>query len=158
MNQDRIQIVEPNGVERARPLSRSTLTIGRGPENDLILNYELVSRHHAKITYEAGVYYVTDLDSANGTYLVNRELPPNQPVAWTSNKPLQIGEVVIYLEQQGGQQAVRPDETISISGAPASDMKQQTSLLRWILVALAGLFILTVLSLLCYLFLIPFLL
>jgi len=43
--------------------------IGRGVTNDVHLSDERVSRHHAVIWAEGGVWHVRDLDSANGTFL-----------------------------------------------------------------------------------------
>jgi pSer/pThr/pTyr-binding forkhead associated (FHA) protein len=49
------------------------LTIGRNPDNDVVLAGEFtVSRHHAVITLEEGKYVLYDRDSANGTW-VNEE-------------------------------------------------------------------------------------
>lgn len=47
------------------------LTIGRAEDNDLKLIDPKVSRHHARLTREGDDYILTDLDSANGTW-VNR--------------------------------------------------------------------------------------
>lgn len=134
MSQDRLIIVEPNGVERARPLTPLGLTIGREYENELVIGYNLVSRHHATITFERGRYYITDLGSANGTFLNNRRLPPNQPTPWQPNQPLRIGEVVLRLEQTsqpaGGEPIDEdhetrvgwvPDETMMTSGKKGSN-------------------------------------
>ena len=43
-----------------------TVTIGRGSDNDIVLDDSSVSRHHARITRRNGSYYVEDLDSTNG--------------------------------------------------------------------------------------------
>lgn len=99
----RISIREPNGVERSRPLSARGLTVGRGAENNLALAYDSISRHHLQITFEDGQYYVTDLDSANGTYLGSTRLPPNQPAPWHPRQELRVGEVVITLEYASAQ-------------------------------------------------------
>lgn len=99
MNGDRIVIVEPNGVKRTRPITSQTLTIGRGSDSDLAVGYTSVSRQHARISCDGGRYYVTDLDSANGTYLGTNRLVPNTPTLWASGKPLRIGDLLIYLEQ-----------------------------------------------------------
>lgn len=114
MTQDRITIVEPNGVERTRPIAPQGLTIGRGADNDLTLAYDLISRYHAQITSEGGRYYVTDLNSANGTYIDRDKLAPNMPTLWPSGKPLRIGKVIIHLEQmaQPQPQVAETGETV----------------------------------------------
>jgi serine/threonine protein kinase len=46
------------------------LTIGRHPDNDIVLAEQLmVSRNHATIVIEAGQYVLYDRDSANGTWV-----------------------------------------------------------------------------------------
>lgn len=99
MSRDRIVVIEPNGVRRSLPLPPRGLSIGRGPDNDLVLGYDFTSRHHARITFEGGNYYVVDLDSANGTYLAEARLPPQAPTVWLPHKTLRIGQVIFQLEQ-----------------------------------------------------------
>ncbi|MBI1882530.1 MAG: FHA domain-containing protein [Chloroflexi bacterium] len=109
MNRDQVSILEPNGVRRTRPIPSQGLTIGRGPENDLVLAYEPVSRNHAQIRFERGYYYVVDLNSANGTFLANVRLPSNTPTVWEPNQPLRIGSVLINLEPAQPQRRQRAD-------------------------------------------------
>ena len=45
------------------------LTIGRGLENDIVVDDLLASRHHARITREGDGFEVVDLGSRNGTYV-----------------------------------------------------------------------------------------
>ncbi len=42
-------------------------TIGRSAESHVVLNLRSVSRHHARIFFEGGHYWIKDLGSANGT-------------------------------------------------------------------------------------------
>jgi predicted component of type VI protein secretion system len=44
-------------------------TIGRAPDSHVVIPDRSVSRHHARIFYEGGHYWLKDLDSANGTKL-----------------------------------------------------------------------------------------
>lgn len=46
-------------------------TIGRGESNEIVIQNDLVSKNHARISYddEAGHYFVEDLQSLNGTSL-----------------------------------------------------------------------------------------
>lgn len=43
--------------------------IGRSSKNDLFLDQESVSRHHARITFDGTEHLVQDLNSTNGTYV-----------------------------------------------------------------------------------------
>ncbi len=49
-------------------------TIGRDPQNHLVLPYPTVSRFHAKIECQSGVFILVDLDSSNGTYLNGKRI------------------------------------------------------------------------------------
>jgi pSer/pThr/pTyr-binding forkhead associated (FHA) protein len=102
MNGDQLIILEPNGVKRTKPITPQGLTIGRGNDNDLAITYANVSRNHALIAFDGGRYYVTDLNSANGTYLGNERLEPNTPTLWMAGRSLRIGPVSITLEQTAG--------------------------------------------------------
>lgn len=101
MSGGRITVTEPNGVTRTMPITTRGLTIGRGDDNDLMIAYAAVSRHHARLTFDIarGHYYVTDLNSANGSYLGNNRLEPNIPTVWMPGQPLRIDDVLIHLEQ-----------------------------------------------------------
>jgi hypothetical protein len=50
-------------------LSGTRITIGRGLDNDIVLEDASVSRHHAEITREGGRAEVHDLGSTNGTWV-----------------------------------------------------------------------------------------
>jgi ABC-type multidrug transport system ATPase subunit len=56
------------------PVPPDGLTIGRGPENDVVISEPTVSRGHARIVAQAGRYYLADLDSDNGTDLNGERL------------------------------------------------------------------------------------
>lgn len=51
------------------PLSGARVRIGRGLDNDVVLDDASVSRHHAEITRENGRAEVRDLGSTNGTWV-----------------------------------------------------------------------------------------
>jgi len=50
-------------------LREGTITVGRGSENDVVLDDPKVSRHHARIQCVGGTCRVQDLDSSNGTFI-----------------------------------------------------------------------------------------
>jgi pSer/pThr/pTyr-binding forkhead associated (FHA) protein len=55
-------------------LSSSRVTIGRRPENDIVLQDPHVSRTHARIRFKQGRYVLTDLDSKAGTLVNGRPI------------------------------------------------------------------------------------
>jgi len=64
-------IVNPTSSSRREiGLSRTLVSIGRDPSNDLVLPDAMVSRRHAVIEYRGSQYYLRDCNSSNGS-LVN---------------------------------------------------------------------------------------
>ncbi len=57
-------------------LTDATLTIGRSPDNTVVLAHPQVSGHHARLEREGGTYRIHDLGSTNHVY-VNAQLVTN---------------------------------------------------------------------------------
>ncbi len=62
---------------RHYPLRGAATRIGRLPDNDIVLNDEDVSRHHAVIIDTGGSFVITDLRSANGVQVQNQLVRPS---------------------------------------------------------------------------------
>lgn len=56
-------------VKRRLEFDGGSIVIGRHPDCDIIIDDASVSRRHAKIESDNGVYFIQDLESRNGTYL-----------------------------------------------------------------------------------------
>jgi hypothetical protein len=54
---------------RVYPLRKSVLTIGRAPNNDIVMMDRRVSRYHARLSYQQGQWMVEDLNSDNGVWV-----------------------------------------------------------------------------------------
>jgi pSer/pThr/pTyr-binding forkhead associated (FHA) protein len=52
-------------------VGRRKLTLGRAPDNDIVLDHHGVSRYHAQVITVQGESIVEDLDSRNGTFVNN---------------------------------------------------------------------------------------
>ncbi|MBN1643155.1 MAG: FHA domain-containing protein [Anaerolineae bacterium] len=72
---------------RRMPIGEAVITIGRGLDNDIILDDRRVSRAHAQLRRRYGQYVLYDLDSTGGT-TVNGD-----PVRET---PLQPGDLIAF--------------------------------------------------------------
>jgi pSer/pThr/pTyr-binding forkhead associated (FHA) protein len=66
---------------REYDLPNRTIVIGRAPENEIVLEDQFASRHHAEIRYIDGAYQIYDLNSKNGVVINGRKLPPGG-AAW----------------------------------------------------------------------------
>jgi pSer/pThr/pTyr-binding forkhead associated (FHA) protein len=59
----------------------ATASIGRMENNDICIPEQHVSRQHAVINYRDGIFMITDLGSANGTFVNDRQLDGPFPLA-----------------------------------------------------------------------------
>jgi serine/threonine protein kinase len=69
-------------------LRSSGFTIGRSPDNGLVINDMKASTRHAEIRPEGPSYAIVDLDSTNGTFVNDQRLPAR------SSRLLQAGDVI----------------------------------------------------------------
>ena len=51
-----------------------TMVVGRSPDCDITFSYERLSRRHAQFHESDGVLWITDLESANGTFVNGKRL------------------------------------------------------------------------------------
>jgi serine/threonine protein kinase/uncharacterized membrane protein len=104
--QDHILVLDADQTMRAVTMKPQGLTIGRGADNDVVIDNPSVSRRHARVDFDGTSYEVTDLDSTNGTFLANVKLLPGVPGLWTPEKPVRIGNT--WLRLQRASQPARP--------------------------------------------------
>lgn len=90
-------------AERRRvALTGEPLTIGRDPDNDLVLDDRRVSRRHAEIRLRLGRYTLYDLQSTNGTYVNGRRVAE---VVLGDGDRISIGGSELVLQQEAGTAA-----------------------------------------------------
>jgi hypothetical protein len=98
---------------RRRPSATSSgseVTLGRMPDNDVVLEDVTVSRTHATFRREAhtGVWTVTDAGSHNGTFLDGVLIVPGRSMPLFDRARLRFGDVELtYFQQVGFEQYVR---------------------------------------------------
>ncbi len=61
-------------------LADDEVLIGRGGDSDIVLPERPVSRHHLKIHYRDGRYFLEDLESKNGTFLNGQQIKGTAPL------------------------------------------------------------------------------
>ncbi|NJN24019.1 MAG: FHA domain-containing protein, partial [Acaryochloridaceae cyanobacterium RL_2_7] len=65
-------------VETLMLREKDSLTIGRDPRNQTVLDHPLVSRFHARMQLKQGQWQVEDLNSSNGTFVNNQLIAQSQ--------------------------------------------------------------------------------
>jgi len=58
--------------------ANETVTVGRKPDNDIIIDNPAVSNHHCKITFTANTFFIEDLHSSNGLFLNGKRITQSQ--------------------------------------------------------------------------------
>jgi len=101
------------------------LTIGRSPDNTLIIDNPAVSGHHARVFQESGAFIVEDLNSTNGTF-VNGQLTKRRVLR--SGDVLLIGKHQLVFENTQEWAAPQP-ELPSLGDTVYLDTKQHRALL-----------------------------
>lgn len=73
------------------------VTIGREPDNKVAMQLGVLSRHHAKVFFENGGWFVQDLDSANGSFFRGKQLAPNAKVELVNGDIVHFGTVAMSI-------------------------------------------------------------
>ena len=94
-----LRVREPDRPERLFVLDGRPLSIGRGPENDLVLADARVSRLHARVAPRAGRLVLVDLGSTNGT-AVNGT--PVREIVLGPGDRIELGATVLLVEADTG--------------------------------------------------------
>jgi phage tail-like protein len=108
-------IVQLQGVvAQVLPITGNPVTIGRAPDNTLVLPLPLVSKYHAELVFDDPIWLITDLDSQFGTFVAGVRLQPNQPYPLLPGLAVQVGPFVITyrrdnLETHEAQEPVSAD-------------------------------------------------
>ncbi len=89
MSQQEVAMLILQGADQRWPLEKDRLTIGRGPDCDIILPDRVVSRRHACIERRNGDYFIVDDRSKNGTF-VNGEPVTDEPRLLIDGDEIQI--------------------------------------------------------------------
>jgi ABC-type multidrug transport system ATPase subunit/pSer/pThr/pTyr-binding forkhead associated (FHA) protein len=82
-------------VQKIDLRQQSTLTLGRAPDNDLVLDHPSISRHHARIARvgQTDQFFIEDLHSSNGTTVNDQLIEPGKPYPLVQGNTVRIGPV-----------------------------------------------------------------
>ncbi len=89
----KIVLQVPGGARLEFALDRPVMSLGRAPENDLVVDHPSVSRHHARFLVEENQVKVQDLGSSNGTFVGGARLEVDKPVPLLPGAEWFVGQV-----------------------------------------------------------------
>lgn len=96
---DRLLLKAPNKSLLSVILKARELTIGRGSDQNVIIDDPKLSERHVLLRFDGKNYTVTDQDSRNGTFLAETELEPGVPQVWPPGVVLYLGDSWLSLER-----------------------------------------------------------
>jgi len=113
---------------RTYPFTKSGITVGRNEDNDIVVSNMAVSGYHAKLDTVGNNFFLTDLQSMNGTYLNDRKIVSTK----LSNKDkITIGKHIIefYMEdaeQKKSDATSEFDQTMYLDTQKAKELRAKS--------------------------------
>ncbi len=93
----RLDVFWPEGQFKTFLLVDNSISVGRSTGNTIALETTTISRYHFSITHDGQQVMLTDLDSANGTFIDGEKVNPNQARPLDGGEEIQIGHLrIIY--------------------------------------------------------------
>lgn len=136
-----LMLFTAEGKRQSFLVERSYWAIGRGHENDLIIQDQTISRNHAILqSTEAGEFYLIDLGSRNGTFVNERRV--GVPIKLKHADVIKFGktETVFYCPDspiKGVENDISPIDTMTsvlherrLTSVMVVDMRNFTALAR----------------------------
>ncbi len=110
----RLDVFWPDGQFKTFLLVDNNISVGRSTGNTIALETTTISRYHFSITHDGQKVLITDLDSANGTFVDGEKLSANQPRLLDGGEEIQIGHLrIIY--HQIDEMPTQPIQTVEES-------------------------------------------
>jgi pSer/pThr/pTyr-binding forkhead associated (FHA) protein len=128
-----IWLTFPDGVEHE--LTES-VSVGRDPTNDLVMESSAVSREHAAVTFQDGRWYLEDRGSFNGTYLNGTRVVPGTPLPLRHADRISIGTETLLFSWPA--QLDDPDTTEPLEEVAGGNGAQLSAFQRQVVQALCG--------------------
>jgi hypothetical protein len=86
-------------------LDKPRLTIGRKPDNDIVLDDQSASGHHARIIQIQSVFFIEDAGSSNGTFANGKKTDRKQLV---NGDQITIGQHALLYQEDNAAAVVAP--------------------------------------------------
>ncbi|HEX3037145.1 MAG TPA: FHA domain-containing protein [Thermodesulfobacteriota bacterium] len=113
-------------VER-RKLDQEIITIGRAPENDIVISNLAVSRNHSMIHKMGDKVFIKDLDSANGTFVNGVRIDETE---FSNGDVILIGKHVIKFYYEEDSKSEGSFDFQNDGGTVVVDARTQEKFLR----------------------------
>lgn len=123
MGYARLDVYWHDGRLESYILDKDTVSVGRASGNHIALDTDTISRYHFSIVRDEHGVTITDLDSANGTFVDGVQLKSNEPHLLAGVEEIQIGHLrmIYHAMDENPTLPITPlDETQRIEHATAN--------------------------------------
>ena len=131
----RLQVV--SGIAQGQEFKLQGRTrLGRAQDNEIILDDPKVSRHHAVFNLEADGWTITDLGSANGTFVNDQQI--EEPYRLQSGDRIMVGDVELSYTEPVAEQPPAPiyeapqAAPAAPVAAPVAPAKKKGGIPKWV--------------------------
>lgn len=118
------------------PIRSPVVNIGQGPQNDIVLDDDSVSRSHARLEFELGSWMLTDLESTNGTEVEGVRLAPGVPTPLAYASTVRFGGVKLQFREVEHADPASARAAFEPSPPDAPDRPRHFRLPLWLLVVI----------------------
>ena len=100
-----------------------TISIGRTPDNQIVVNHPQVSSKHAQIVNAGGQLFLEDRGSANGSYVRGQRLTPGQRVPVANGEKVFIGPMPLVIHIAESRINVVVEDRADWAGKPLYEIE-----------------------------------
>jgi ABC-type multidrug transport system ATPase subunit/pSer/pThr/pTyr-binding forkhead associated (FHA) protein len=111
------------GEVKLDQLESSVVTIGRTPDNQIVVNHPQVSSKHAQIVRGGDQLFLEDRGSANGTFVRGQRLMPGQRVPVASGEKVFIGPMPLLIHFADSRVNVVVEDQANWAGRPLYEIE-----------------------------------
>ncbi len=104
-------------------LESSVVTIGRTPDNQIVVNHPQVSSKHAHIVKSGSQLFLEDRGSANGTFVRGQRLTPGQRAPVHSGEKVFIGPMPLLIQFGDSRVNVVVEDQANWAGRPLYEIE-----------------------------------
>ena len=102
-----------------------TLSIGRDPTNDLVIEHKLASRRHARFERDEVGFYIRDLESTNGTFVNGQRIQGTHLLR--NNDEVWVGDtVIVFRDPEATMKGTPPPVARQRVLAPQEELRVDT--------------------------------
>ncbi|HET9958035.1 MAG TPA: FHA domain-containing protein, partial [Polyangiaceae bacterium] len=110
-------------LQLGTPAQKPFMTIGRTPDNDIVIAQPQVSSRHAILHVQGSELAVEDRGSANGTFVRGQRLTPGQRVPVQNGEKIFIGPMPLLIQSGNREVAVVVEDAAQWEGRPLYEIE-----------------------------------